>query len=169
PRLAGIVVVVSATLTAGVALGVTIADGDKRLPWPALAGVFVGFSWAFTGWLVIYYVVHARRRRDALEAVVREAQLQSLRAQLNPHFLFNCLNSIRNLIMEDPERAVAMVTGLSELLRYSLASDRMHTVALSEEMRVVDEYLELEHVRLEERLRVERAIDPATLDVQVPP
>ena len=62
-----------------------------------------------------------------------------------------------------------MVTGLADLLRYSLASDRTETVSLADELRIVDEYLALEHVRLEERLQIERAIDPAALDARIPP
>ena len=79
-----------------------------------------------------------------------------LRAQVNPHFLFNCLNSVRALIAENPTRAASMVTSLSDLLRYSLQSDRKHTVSLAEELAIVDEYVSLERVRFEERLRFER-------------
>ena len=77
----------------------------------------------------------------------RDAQLRSLRAQINPHFLFNCLNSLRHLIVTQPARAEVMVTGLAELLRYSLASDRTDSVSLSDELRIVDEYLDLECVQ----------------------
>ena len=69
---------------------------------------------------------------------------EALRAQLNPHFLFNSLNSLPHLIGTHPERAETMVTGLAELLRYSLASDRTDKVALADELRIVDEYLALE-------------------------
>lgn len=179
PRLTGVVVLFSAVLSAAVALGVMLAS-HRPFPLPGFLGVFFGFCWGFAGWIVIYYEVHARRRRDALQAqsrralleltvVTRDAQLRSLRAQLNPHFLFNCLNSLRHLILANPERAAAMVTGLAELLRYSLASDRTDAVPLAEELDVVDEYLALEQVRLEERLRVERAVEPAALAARVPP
>ena len=135
--------------------------------------IFFGFTWAFAGWLVIYFSVHGRRRREALQlelaVVSRDAQLRSLRAQINPHFLFNSLNSLRHLILADPQRAVTMVTGLADLLRYSLASDRSDMVPLGDELAIVDEYLGLEQVRLEERLRVERAIEPAALPARVPP
>ena len=62
-----------------------------------------------------------------------------------------------------------MVTSLSDLLRYSLRSDRAHTVTLAEEMQIVDEYMSLERIRFEERLRIERELDPASLEVRVPP
>ena len=91
-----------------------------------------------------------------------------LRAQVNPHFLFNCLNSVRALIAENPDRAASMVTSLSDLLRYSLQSDRTHTVSLAEELAIVDEYVSLERVRFEDRLRFERTLDPGALEARVP-
>ena len=135
--------------------------------------MFVTFLWAFNGWLLIYFALHARRQRDARELELtldaRNAQLDMLRAQVNPHFLFNCLNSVRALIAENPERAASMVTSLSDLLRYSLQADRRHTVSLAEELAIVDEYVSLERVRFEDRLRFERALDPGALDASVPP
>jgi len=126
-----------------------------------------------SGWLTIYYVVHVRRRRDALQleltVTAREAQLRALQAQINPHFLFNCLNSLRHLIGTHPDRAQAVVTNLADILRYALDSDRRDLTPLSDELEVVDRYLELERMRFEERLCVERAIDPSALGVRVPP
>jgi hypothetical protein len=120
PQLAAVVMTFAGGLTAVVALAIVVVDQAPFAP-VGVIGTFAAFSWAFTGWLVIYYVVHVRRRRDALAleltVVARDAQLQSLRAQLNPHFLFNCLNSLRHLIAVNPERATSMVTGLAELLR----------------------------------------------------
>jgi hypothetical protein len=129
----------------------------------------LGFCLAFGGWTYIYEMVHERRRRAALKLVAREAQLRALRGQLNPHFLFNSLNSLRSLISENPRAAASMVTGLSEILRYSLTADRKDTVPLSDEMAVIDEYLDLEHARFEERLHVEKVIDPEALVARVPP
>jgi two-component system LytT family sensor kinase len=135
--------------------------------------MFVAFLWAFNGWLLIYMALHERRKRDERELELtldaRDAQLDMLRAQVNPHFLFNCLNSLRALIAEDPERAAAMVTSLSDLLRYSLQSDRKHTVRLAEELAIVDEYVSLERVRFEDRLRFEHMLDPGALEARVPP
>jgi len=134
--------------------------------------MFVTFLWAFNGWLMIYFALHARRQRDQRELELtldaRNAQLDMLRAQVNPHFLFNCLNSLRALIAENPDRAASMVTSLSDLLRYSLQSDRTHTVSLAEELAIVDEYVSLERVRFEDRLRFERTLDPGALEARVP-
>ena len=135
--------------------------------------MFITFLWAFNGWLMIYFALHARRQRDARELELtldsRNAQLDMLRAQVNPHFLFNCLNSLRALITENPERAAAMVTSLSDLLRYSLQSDRRRTVSLADELAIVDEYVSLERVRFEDRLRFERTLDAGALAAHVPP
>jgi len=172
PRLAAVVLVFSFGLTAAVVAGLVLA-GQSRMPAQGAFSIAAGFTMAFTGWLTIYFAIHARRERDRmqlqLQVVARDAQLRSLRAQINPHFLFNCLNSLRHLIVTQPARAEVMVTGLAELLRYSLASDRTDSVALSDEARIVDEYLNLERIRLDDRLRVERHIAPETLDARIPP
>jgi len=127
-------------------------------------------------WCALYLSVHEVRRRQAVEVealrlalVAQVAQYHALRSQLNPHFLFNCLNSLRELIRDDPERAERVVTELAELLRYTLRADRVETVPLREEIHAVRQYLSLEKVRFEERLRLRFEIDPGTLDVPVPP
>lgn len=128
------------------------------------------------GWVMLYLVVNEfRRRRLAelnalrLELVAQEAQLRGLRAQLNPHFLFNCLNSLRELIVENPQNAQKMVTQLSGLLRYSLQSNHTEQVALADEVRAVRDYLDLEAVRFEDRLRVHWNIAPEVAVAAVPP
>lgn len=127
-------------------------------------------------WMAIYLAVHEfRGRRIAevnalrLELVAQEAQLRGLRAQLNPHFLFNCLNSLRELIVEDPRRAQTMVMQLSGLLRYSLQSDQIELVLLEDEIQAVKDYLALEAVRFEDRLRVTWNIASEANKVPVPP
>ena len=177
--LAAVVLGISAGLTTAVWSGAAVAYGGAALVTGLVQNpvgwfsMMLGFMWAFSGWLVIYFSVHGRRRHQALQlelaVVSRDAQLRSLRAQVNPHFLFNSLNSLRHLILVNPERAATMVTGLADLLRYSLTSDRAETVPLADELAIVEEYLGLEQVRLDERLRVEREIDPAALAVRVPP
>jgi two-component system LytT family sensor kinase len=155
------------TLSVGVLNG--LGHGRLFVPTDGMGWMFLAYAWAFAGWLFIYGAVHARRRRDELELIARDAQLRSLRAQVNPHFLFNSLNSVRSLITEDPRRAASMLTGLSDILRYSLASDRRDTVSLADELGIIDEYVGLEQMRFEERLRIEQAIDPAALVARVPP
>ncbi|WP_164001082.1 sensor histidine kinase [Pyxidicoccus caerfyrddinensis] len=126
-------------------------------------------------WLVLYFAIHAVQRarraeleRWKLEAAAQAAELRFLKAQLQPHFLFNCLNSVRALISEDPARAQEVVTRLSALLRYALAARGPETVPLERELQVVRDYLGLEGVRLESRLRVREDVEPAALGVPVP-
>jgi two-component system LytT family sensor kinase len=127
-------------------------------------------------WTLFYYASHYFERKSEveveklkLESSVRETESKVLRAQMNPHFMFNALNSIRALILEDPTKAQKAVTQLSNILRSSLLADRRKTVALSEELRTVEDYLALEKIRYEERLRVEKDISSETLIYQVPP
>jgi two-component system LytT family sensor kinase len=127
-------------------------------------------------WMALYLAVNEfRRRRLAevnalrLELVAQEAQLRGLRAQLNPHFLFNCLNSLREMIVENPEDAQKMVTQLSGLLRYSLQSNHTELVALTDEVRAVKDYLDLEAVRFEDRLQVHWNVASEAGAAAVPP
>jgi hypothetical protein len=124
-------------------------------------------------WSAIYIAVHYFERwRQAevdklqLAVVAAEGQLHGLMAQLNPHFLFNCLNSVRALIVEDPAKAQAAVTALSSLMRYSLQRDA--TVPLATELEMVRTYLSLEQIRFDERLTSELAIADDAGAVPVP-
>lgn len=128
------------------------------------------------GWLCLYFFYHLFDRYNRLEierlrlgTSVKEAELRALKAQVNPHFIFNSLNSVRALIDEDPARARQSVTQLANLLRYSLQSGQLETVPFEDELRVVNDYLALEQVRHEERLRVRLDIAPDTLALPVPP
>src|SRR5580765_956350 len=113
---------------------------------------------------------HAAVQR-ALESQVsaREAELRALRAQLNPHFLFNSLNSINALVGSDPEGARRMCEGLGDFLRRTLALGARDEVTLGEELALVDRYLGIEQVRFGDRLRIERAVEPAAAACHVPP
>jgi len=110
-----------------------------------------------------------RRRAEQLEARLAETRLDALRAQLDPHFLFNALNSIVETIHRDPVAADRMLVGLGELLRSSLERRETRTVALEEELRLLRHYLQIEQVRLGERLVVEWNVDAGLEDACVPP
>jgi LytS/YehU family sensor histidine kinase len=109
-----------------------------------------------------------QRRRHQLGEQLQAAELRLLKSQLNPHFLFNALNGVRSLIAEDPARAREAVTHLSRTLRYTLASGDEELVSLERELEMVEDYLSLESMRLAERLRVEREIEPAARVARVP-
>lgn len=143
---------------------------------PAIVFVTV-FNWSATLfiWSLIYFGFHyvenmkkTEVEKWKLEAAVKEAELRALKSQMNPHFIFNCLNNIRGLIVEDPERAQTVVTQLASILRYSLQAGDTETVTLEEELQTVSDYLALEAVRLEERLKIKMDIDPASLKISVP-
>ncbi len=127
-------------------------------------------------WLLIYMVWHylLRNQKDevdklSLEKTVKELELQTIKSHINPHFIFNSLNSIRALVEENPSRARKAITELSNILRSSLQVEKMETVSLQQEMNIVRDYLALEQMRFEERLRVILEIDEETLDQAVPP
>jgi sensor histidine kinase YesM len=119
--------------------------------------------------LLFYRSYRARETEAAeLKAQLVEAQLQALKMQLHPHFLFNTLHSISSLVLEDPKRANQMIARLGDFLRLTLESTEHQTVMLKEEVEFLRCYLEIEQVRFEDRLTVEFDIEPATLSVQVP-
>ncbi|MDI1320539.1 MAG: sensor histidine kinase [bacterium] len=134
-----------------------------------------GFT-LFIGWLCIYFFYHLFERLNRLQleqlrlaANVKEAELRALKSQLNPHFLFNSLNSLRALIDEDAPRAREAVTRLANMLRYSLQSGQQETVPFEEELRIVEDYLALEQIRHENRLSVRWDIAAEVRALSVPP
>ncbi len=127
-------------------------------------------------WNSIYFTFHffqKSRKQElnnlSLESSRNEIELKNLRSQLNPHFLFNSLNSIRALIDIEPSKAKVSVTTLSNLLRKSLILGRENLVRLDEELEMVSNYLELEKIRFEERLDVKMTLDAEINDFMLPP
>lgn len=108
------------------------------------------------------------RQEERLRALATEAELRALKAQINPHFLFNTLNTIAELIHADSERAEATVERLAEMFRYVLNGSERGLVPLEEELAFLDGYLEIERVRFGDRLRVTREIEPQALGLLVP-
>lgn len=124
---------------------------------------------------IVYATDFYRRYRERelyasqLSEQLARAQLQALRMQLNPHFLFNAMNAIAMQVRRSAnDDAVRMLAGLSDLLRYMLEGDRPAEVPLREELGFIERYLAIEQVRFQDRLRVEIAADPAALDALVP-
>jgi hypothetical protein len=111
----------------------------------------------------------AQLDRLKLDAAMKEAELRSLKAQLNPHFLFNSLNSLRALIPRDLAPPREALTLLTDLLRASLTTSQEATIPFSRELETVDNYLALERLRFEDRLVVHRDVDPATHAWLIPP
>ena len=157
--------------------------GIVGMPWTGkvplwIACVISGFNGLvmLAVWWCIYFFYHLFDRFNRLEierlrlaTSVKEAELRALKSQVNPHFIFNSLNSLRALIEEDPLRARQAVTQLANLLRYSLQSGQLETVPFEDELSVVNDYLALEQVRHEERLRLRLDVAPDTLQLPIPP
>lgn len=123
---------------------------------------------------VVYLVQYARdaRRREMaaarLSATLARTQLQALQAQLQPHFLFNTLNSILALIHDDPAKATIMIRRLSDLLRYCLATSNVPQVPLSDEIHFAKAYLDIQKIRFEDRLETSFDVDHKELSSLVP-
>jgi len=159
-------------LVVAVSLALEPANTFVRNPGAMLA-LWVSVIGATSIWTILYVALTAQRRSQEkavhLQLAVSEAELRALEAQVNPHFLFNCLNSIRGLVVENPALAQDMITRFANILRYNLHRDMQHTVPLASEVEVVTDYLALESVRLEERLRIDMTIEPAAAEVPIPP
>lgn len=133
------------------------------------------WSFLFGAWTVLYFIILGNRKRrwaelrqSELARALQQAELRLLKSQLNPHFLFNSLNSVRALIADDPPRARHAVTQLARTLRYTLDSGQEELVTLAQELEIVDDYLGLESLRLGDRLRIERDISSNALRVRIP-
>ncbi|GAB4335973.1 MAG: histidine kinase [Flammeovirgaceae bacterium] len=132
-----------------------------------LGGTFLFFSWSL-GYFLYHYVSNYNRSLK-FEAMMNEFELNRLRSQLNPHFIFNALNSVKVLVDENPQTAKESIDQLSNILRNSLVMDKKKVISFSEELAIVKDYLALEKTRFEERLKIEYDIDEASLNFKVPP
>jgi LytS/YehU family sensor histidine kinase len=140
-----------------------------------LRNQFIGSLLIHAIWVAIYFGIAIQRRRHRAELrqaqlaeALQAAELRLLKAQLNPHFLFNALNGVRALIAGDPAKAQDAVTRLARMLRYTLSSGEENLVTVARELEMVDDYLALESLRLAERLNVVRDIVPAAIMVRIP-
>jgi len=164
-------------------VGFRLCVGDCAIPAPLLspawflqavrnAGVnlpvYAGFVLA---WYALTFYRESRDRQMKaveLESLLRQAQLEALRSQLNPHFLFNALHSIAELVHHDPKLAEQLIVRLGELLRQALETTRQPELTLSEELEFIRGYLDIEQMRLGDRLRVNWEVEPDALQARVP-
>jgi LytS/YehU family sensor histidine kinase len=174
---AGIQLAIAVLLFAGLAMGLLTMPGGKadyRVETTIWYWVNTALMLGF--WLAIWVGVAARRHardnelaRLRAESARRGLELEALRARLNPHFVFNALNNVRALINEDPARARELVTRLSNTLRHALQHSQRDRVRLDEEWAVMQDYLAVEAVHFEQRLRVELRCHPDCAAVELPP
>lgn len=126
-------------------------------------------------WLLAYHLYHyyqkevkTAKENSRLSLVAKQAQLDNLSSQLNPHFLFNSLNSIKSLVIENPKNARRAIDLLSDLLRSSLYEKDKDLITIKDELSLVQDYIELEKMRFEERLQLEITIDKTLMNFKIP-
>ena len=154
-------------VTASQAAGVSPLDEGAKLLLLAVAGAIATYATNWQERLATSFS-RATEEREQLEARLARAQLQSLRLQLHPHFLFNTLNTINALISTDRHAAERVVSGLSELLRMSLSSASEQEVSLAKELELLAHYIEIQQIRFQDRLTVNFRIDPDARHALVP-
>lgn len=144
--------------------GLQFVVKDHQLLWlGAINNLVIAATWAGAYWLC-----HAVAAKKAMQKQMHEAQLQQLTNQLNPHFLFNALNSIRALIYEDQDKAAHTVTQLSELFRHHLQAHLKPLSSLREEWQLASQYVAIEQIRFEKRLEVQCDLSDDCLAQQLP-
>jgi LytS/YehU family sensor histidine kinase len=143
--------------------------------WAATTQQVLNWAIIFLIWSLFYFIYHffENFRKEEIknlqwEAAKNEVELNILKSQLNPHFIFNSMNTIRALIDEDPKKAKKSITRLSNILRSSFTMGRQKTISLEEELKLVNDYLEIEKTRFEERLTCSQDIQPNSLNYPVP-
>ncbi|WP_397447562.1 sensor histidine kinase [Polaribacter sp. R77954] len=126
-------------------------------------------------WVLAYHLYHyyqkevvTAKENAQLSLIAKQVQLDNLSAQLNPHFLFNSLNSIKSLVIENPDTARRAIDLLSDLLRSSLYEKDKGLITIKEELSLVEDYIELEKMRFEERLQLETQIDDNLVNYKIP-
>ncbi|TDK45385.1 sensor histidine kinase [Algoriphagus formosus] len=136
-----------------------------------LAGLFIAFLF-YALWFLLYFLFHFLDNYNTslkYEARINQIRLNHLKSQLNPHFIFNALNSVRALVDEDPDKAKNAITRISNILRFSLMMDKKQTIDFEDELNTVRDYLMLESIRFEERLQVVYKIEDEAYSYKLPP
>jgi sensor histidine kinase YesM len=143
---------------------------DATLPYRVGTGVFIYGLIILTYYLFVSLnnLSEKSAREAKLESLVKETELKMLRSQINPHFLFNSLNSISSLTITDPEKARDMVIKLSEFMRYALSRKDEQPVSLQNELENLRLYLDIEKVRFGDKLTTEEDIESNCLDFKIP-
>jgi len=136
---------------------------------PYFATIFLIWIFIIAALKLFHYINQVKINQIKLESNLRESQLNTLKGQINPHFMFNSLNNIRGLILEDATRARDIITRLSEMLRYSLTKNDVNTISIKEELQTVDNYIEISKIQFEERLQFTINVNPQTLNIAIPP
>ena len=168
PRLLG-ASILTGLIMAALVIGVSaVLEGHLSWGQQGTTSLVLSVTAFVIGWTVLYVAITSTRAAMQGRLALREAELRALEGQVNPHFLFNCLNTIRGMISENPAQAQDMVTRLANIFRYNLQQHNVHTAPLAQEIEIVSDYLALEAIRFEDRLRVSISIDPEAANAPVP-
>ncbi|HSJ67487.1 MAG TPA: histidine kinase [Anditalea sp.] len=144
---------------------------DELRPVVIFSSIFFSFL-LYSLWVMLYFLFHFLDNYNTslkYKAKINEIKLNHLRSQLNPHFIFNALNSVRALVDENPVKAKSAITQLSNILRYSLVMDNKTLISFEDEFNTVKDYLNLEKIRFEERLDVNYDIEDKAYRYKLPP
>ena len=143
---------------------------NDSLPWRVISGIFYYLFFIMFYYVMLYYedLQEKLRVESELQNLVKEAELTALKSQINPHFLFNSLNSISSLTITNPDDAQVMVIRLSDFLRYSLSHDKNEKTSLADEINNLNRYLEIEKVRFGKRLNFVSHVSDDCLDLNIP-
>jgi LytS/YehU family sensor histidine kinase len=160
--------ILACALWIGVARGIAVLFGLDRQLNPALPHLIAAGLLLYLLSVALHYVLLAVQASREAAVLARDAELRALKSQINPHFLFNCLNSISALTTSDPARAREMCVRLSEFLRNTLGLGERESVSWKEELELARVYLEVERVRFGARLQVEMDVDDKCTDCRVP-
>ncbi|MFA0791551.1 sensor histidine kinase [Microbulbifer echini] len=130
--------------------------------------IFNGLMWA-TCLYCSYAMLEYRHKASEQKLAMQKAKLQTLRYQLNPHFMFNSLNTISSYIHSDPHLADEVLHKLADILRYSLDTGELEETTIKEEIELINKYLEIEKIRFGDHLKVEITVDPRASNISIPP
>ena len=172
---------IAASILCGIWVSLTYAifkpfmgDGNDFLKNSLPSKIFGGYV-MYAVFLVFFYAVNYYeslkekiKKEGEYKSLIREAELQALKSQINPHFLFNSLNSISSLTVSNPEKAQEMVINLSTFMRYSLMHNEKEMVSFSRELENIKLYLSIEKVRFGKKLNAEFEIDSHCLEAEIP-
>jgi len=154
-------------ITASGTAAVSFLDEGAKILLLAMAGAIATYATSWHERLAETYYRESQERED-LRVALAQAQLRSLRLQLNPHFLFNTMNGIVALIPSDPRSAERMLTGLSDFLRLSLHNAGEQEVPIEREIQLLERYVMIQQLRFQDRLRISISVDPAANRALVP-
>ncbi len=150
-----------------------VLDADRPI---MVVSTFLNIFLFILFWALFYIsiktIINSKKRRIEylqLESSLKDSQLNTLKGQINPHFMFNSLNNIRGLMLEDVEKARDMITRLSELLRYSLSKSSDSTIKVKDELEMVNNFIALSYIQFEDRLTYVEHVDQNLLAQEIPP